>query len=147
MENNKQNIKNTTSYYWAQSLNKNRTGFIFIMGLVIGFGGFYSFGFIQSWVPLIMIGEILNAMLMFCVGGMLFHSKDIKIILSVPEDIITKRNLRALFAIDFSILTTLIALILFKVLDNVFFKLLITVIVPILLLLMQRVLFSIIKEE
>lgn len=145
MENNFRFIKDTTSYNWTKSLNKNKATFTIIMGLVIGFGGFFSFGFIKSWVPLIMIGLILNVILMFCVGGLLFHSTAIKNILDVPEDVITKRNMIILFSIDVSILTTLIGLILVGFLDNVFFKLLITVITPIILLLMLRVLFSIIN--
>ncbi|MCT4639652.1 MAG: hypothetical protein N4A72_18265 [Bacteroidales bacterium] len=139
-------IKDTLSYNWANSLVGTRTGFVIIMALCIGFGGFYSFNFIKNFVPLIMIGIVSNTIFMYCTMKIIANSKTLQEFLSLPDDIINKKNMNRILTADVSIIAVLNLLILSGILNNVFFKFLMVVILPVIQLIFLRVVFNITRS-
>ncbi|GEM_PF-6239849 len=139
-------IKNTLSYNWANSLVGTRTGFIIIMSLCIGFGGFYSFNFIKGFVPLIMIGIVSNTIFMYCTMKIIVNSKSLQEFLSLPVNFVNKKSMNRILIADVSIIIVLNIFVLSGMLNNVFFKFLLVVLLPTIQLIFLRVVFNITRS-
>jgi hypothetical protein len=93
-----------------------------------------------------MIGIVSNTIFMYCTMKIIANSKTLQEFLSLPDDIINKKNMNRILTADVSIIAVLNLLILSGILNNVFFKFLMVVILPVIQLIFLRVVFNITRS-